>query len=431
MNNSSTVPVIKDLVLVGGGHSHLFVLKYFAMNPVPGLRLTLITRDLHTPYSGMLPGYIAGHYDYDEAHIDLRPLAQFAQARIYHAEVNNLDFENNNVICAGRPPIHFDLVSINIGSRPGTLHIPGADLFTMPVKPIDRFLKQWQLLSDRIICSKDKFHLAVVGGGAGGVEMALATQYRIEHLLKEKNRSNDFLHLDLYCGSDGILPTHNKQVQKRFCRILEQRNIQVHYSTRVEEVQENHLLTSDGQRPQADAVLWVTNASAPAWLAKTGLDLDAQGFISVNDSLQSPSHKNVFAAGDIASVANHPRPKSGVFAVRQGPPLARNLARALQNEALKPFKPQKNFLGLISTGDRYAIASRSNWSLEGAWLWKIKDWIDRRFMDNFNVLPEMEPLGKPQFNQAMADEKMLHEISAIAMRCGGCGAKEIPADHAR
>jgi selenide,water dikinase len=188
-------------------------------------------------------------------------------------------------------------------------------------------------------------------------------------------------------------------------------------------VQKNHLLTSDGQRPQADAVLWVTNASAPAWLAKTGLDLDAQGFISVNDSLQSTSHKNVFAAGDIASVANHPRPKSGVFAVRQGPPLARNLARALQNEALKPFKPQKNFLGLISTGDRYAIASRSNWSLEGAWLWKIKDRIDRRFMDNFNVLPEMEPLGKPQFNQAMADEKMLHEISAIAMRCGGCGAK--------
>ena len=423
MNNANTIPVIKDLVLVGGGHSQLSVLKHFAMNPVPGLRLTLITRDLHTPYSGMLPGYIAGHYHYDEAHIDLRPLAQFAQARIYHAEVNDLDLENNAIICADRPPIHFDIVSINIGSRPGTLHIPGADSFTLPVKPIDRFLNQWALLSDRIIKSDEAFHLAVVGGGAGGVEMALATQYRIEHLLKEKNRSNEFLHLDLYCGSDGILPSHNKQVQKRFSRILEQRNIQVHYSTRVEEVQENHLLTSDSQRPQADAVLWVTNASAPAWLAKTGLDLDAQGFISVNDSLQSTSHENVFAAGDIASVINHPRPKSGVFAVRQGPPLARNLARAIQNRPLKAFKPQKSFLGLISTGDKYAIASRSNWSLEGAWLWKIKDWIDRRFMDNFNVLPEMEQPAAPRFNQAMADKKTLHEISAIAMRCGGCGAK--------
>jgi selenide,water dikinase len=275
MNNSSTVPVIKDLVLVGGGHSHLSVLKYFAMNPVPGLRLTLITRDLHTPYSGMLPGYIAGHYEYDEAHIDLRPLAQFAKARIYHAEVEDLDFENNNVICAGRPPIHFDLVSINIGSRPGTLHITGADSFALPVKPIDRFLSRWDLLSEKIINSEKDFHLAVVGCGAGGVEMALATQYRLNNLLKELNRSNEFLHIDLYCATDCVLPTHNKRVQKRFSRVLDQRDIRVHYNHRVEEVQKDHLITSNGEHLQADAVLWVTNASAPAWLAETGLDVDA------------------------------------------------------------------------------------------------------------------------------------------------------------
>ncbi len=423
MNNTNTVPVIKDLVLIGGGHSHLSVLKYFAMNPVPGLRLTLITRDLHTPYSGMLPGYIAGHYQYDEAHIDLRPLAQFAQARIYHAEVNDIDFENNHVICAGRPPIQFDFISINIGSKPGTLHIPGADNFAIPVKPIDHFLTQWNQLVDKITDATNDFHLAVVGGGAGGVEMALATQYRLQQSLKQQNLSNDLLKLDLYCDSDCILPTHNKQVQKRFNRILQQRNIKIHTNHRIREVQQNRLINDNGEQYPADAVLWVTNASAPSWLANAGLDVDAEGFISVNDTLQSTSHENVFAAGDIAAVLNHPRPKSGVFAVRQGPPLARNLERAVQNEPLKSFRPQKNFLGLISTGDQYAIASRSNWSLEGAWLWKIKDWIDRRFMDNFNVLPEMEQDSAPQFNQTMADKKTLHEISAIAMRCGGCGAK--------
>jgi len=423
MNNSSTVPVIKDLVLVGGGHSHLSVLKHFAMNPIPGLRLTLITRDLHTPYSGMLPGYIAGHYEYDEAHIDLRPLAQFAKARIYHAEVKDLDFENNNVICAGRPPIHFDLVSINIGSRPGTLHTPGADSFALPVKPIDYFLTGWDILSGKIINSKKDFHLAVVGGGAGGVEVALSTQYRLNHLLQELNRSNEFLHIELYCNTERILPTHNKHVQHRFSRVLGQRNIRVHYNHRIEEVQQDRLVNSAGEQFQADAVLWVTSASAPAWLAEAGLDVDAEGFISVNDSMQSTSHDNVFAAGDIAAVVDHPRPKSGVFAVRQGPPLARNLARAIQNQALKPFTPQKHFLGLISTGDKYAIASRSHWSLEGRWLWKIKDWIDRRFMDNFNELPEMKPSATPQINREMTDEKTLHEISAIAMRCGGCGAK--------
>lgn len=217
MNNATTVPVIKDLVLIGGGHSHLSVLKYFAMHPVPGLRLTLITRDLHTPYSGMLPGYIAGHYSYDEAHIDLRPLAQFAQARIYHAEVSDIDFDNNQILCDGRPPIHFDLASINIGSRPGTLHIPGADRYTLPVKPIDRFLTQWDKLVDTVINTTERdFHLAIVGGGAGGVEMALATQFRLHHLLAKNKRSNKFLKIDLYCDSDCILPTHNKQVRNRF-----------------------------------------------------------------------------------------------------------------------------------------------------------------------------------------------------------------------
>ncbi len=424
MNNTNTVPVIKDLVLIGGGHSHLSVLKYFAMHPLPGLRLTLITRDLHTPYSGMLPGYIAGHYSYDEAHIDLRPLAQFAQARIYHAEVNDIDLDNKQIFCAGRPPIPYDLASINIGSKPGTLHIPGAEQYTLPVKPIDRFLTQWQQLSEAVINTTDKdFHLAIVGGGAGGVEMALATQFRLHHLLAQKSRPNTFLKVDLYSDSDHILPTHNQQVRKRFERFFKQRNIQIHCNQRVAEVQQNNLITNNGKKHQTDAVLWVTNASAPQWLAKTGLAVDDKGFIAVNDCLQSTSHKNIFAAGDIAAVINHPREKSGVFAVRQGPPLARNLARFVQNEVLKKFTPQKNFLGLISTGDKYAIASRSNWSLQGAWLWQIKDWIDRRFMNNFNELPEMTQEHTPEFNKAMTDTQTLHEISAIAMRCGGCGAK--------
>ena len=424
MNNTSPVPVIKDLVLIGGGHSHLSVLKYFAMHPMPGLRLTLITRDLHTPYSGMLPGYIAGHYHYDQAHIDLRPLAQFAKARIIHAEVHNIDPESKQIFCPDRPPVSYDLASINIGSRPGTLHIPGADRYTLPVKPIDNFLTRWQQLSQTVINSTNKnFHLAIVGCGAGGVEMALATQFRLHQLLAEKNRDKHFLKVDLYCDSEHLLPTHNKQVRKRFEHFCKQRNIRIHTGQRIEEIQHDQLISRDGKNYPADATLWVTSASAPTWLANTGLAVDEKGFIAVNDCLQSISHESIFAAGDIAAVINHPREKSGVFAVRQGPPLARNLKHALQHKALKKFTPQKNFLGLISTGDKYAIASRGNWSLQGAWLWKIKDWIDRRFMDSFNALPEMPEQAAPDFNRAMASEQTLHEISAITMRCGGCGAK--------
>ncbi len=420
---SSDTPIVKDLVLVGGGHSHLAVLKYFGMKPVPGVRLTLITRDLHTPYSGMLPGYIAGHYEYDQAHIDLRPLALFAGARIFHEEAEGLDLKNNRVLCPNRPPVPFDVLSINIGSRPNTLHVPGAERFAIPVKPINHFLLCWENLVRDVITHNDTFRLVVVGGGAGGIEMVLATQYRLHKELRLAGRSSDFLDCYLVTDSAMILPTHNSRVRRKFERVLQERNIQVFVNHRVEKVNDDKLVCANGKELAADAVFWVTNASAPSWLSNAGLEVDKQGFIAVNECMQSLSHSNVFAAGDIAAVVNHPRPKSGVFAVRQGPPLARNLALAVRGKNLKPFTPQKQFLGLISTGDRYAIASRAHWSVEGNWVWQVKDWIDRRFMDNFSTLPDMDMSHELDIDASLASTSAIEELSTMAMRCGGCGAK--------
>jgi selenide, water dikinase len=188
-------------------------------------------------------------------------------------------------------------------------------------------------------------------------------------------------------------------------------------------VSPGHLLTARGVEHALDEILWVTAAGAAPWLAGSGLHVDAQGFIAVNDTLQSVSHPSVFAAGDIASVQRYPRPKSGVFAVRQGRPLADNLRRALSGRTLHPFRPQNRFLSLISTGDKFAVASRGNWTLEGSWVWRWKDQIDRRFMRKYGELPEMVQARQPVVAGGVADAAAIKEISAIAMRCGGCGAK--------
>jgi selenide,water dikinase len=422
VQNSQT-PVVKDLVLVGGGHSHIAVLKRFGMRPMPGVRLTMICREMHTPYSGMLPGLIAGHYGYDEAHIDLGPLCRFAGARLYHDEAIGLDLIGQAIECRGRPPVRYDIVSFNIGSTPRTSDSPGATGNVVPVKPIHQFIAHWQSMINRVLARNDCVRIGVVGTGAGGVEILLSVQYRLRQILRQRGRTDDHIEYYLFGDTGTVLPNHGQRARNAFERALRQRRVQVLAGEAVTEVAPGRLVTSRGADYALDEILWVTAAGAAPWLVASGLRVDAQGFIAVNDALQSLSHPTVFAAGDIASVENHPRPKSGVFAVRQGRPLADNLRRGLQGHALRPFRPQRRFLSLITTGDKYAVASRGNWAIEGRAMWQWKDWIDRRFMRKYNVLPEMAQSQKPVVASGVADTAAIKEISAIAMRCGGCGAK--------
>ncbi|MGY8903047.1 MAG: selenide, water dikinase SelD [Burkholderiales bacterium] len=426
--NTPDSPVLRDIVLVGGGHSHVGVLRSFAMQPVPGVRLTLICTDSHTPYSGMLPGYVAGHYGYDEVHIDVRRLAQFAGARFYGDAVVGIDRTNQKVQCAGRPPVPYDLLSINIGSTPQLQQVVGAAEFAVAVKPINRFNQRWLALLARVKTHTGPMRIAVVGAGAGGVELLLAMQHRLRNELKALGRDPALLQFHLFTASAHILPTHNPRVRRSFAQTLQQRGVVVHANAEVTAVAAGQLQIARGETLGVDETIWVTQAGGPAWLQGTGLALDASGFIQVNDCLQSTTDAQIFAAGDIASMVNRPLEKAGVFAVRQGKPLADNLRRVVSGQALRAYHPQKRWLALISTGDQYAVASRGGLHFEGAWVWRWKDWIDRRFMAKFQDLPEMDAASMQSAAPAIspvhlsADENA-QAISAIAMRCGGCGAK--------
>jgi len=226
-------PIHTDLVLIGGGHSHVFVLRKFGMDPMPGVRLTVISRDVHAPYSGMLPGLIAGHYEFDETHIDLAPLARFAGARFVHAEVTGLDLEARQVTCRDRPPIAFDLLSINIGSQPGMAHVSGAAETVVAVKPIDGFARRWAALRERVLARDERTTLAFVGAGAGGVEMLLAIQHNLQNALAADGRTDEHLRYHLYTASSEVLHTHNASVRRRFVRVLAARGVAVETDHRV------------------------------------------------------------------------------------------------------------------------------------------------------------------------------------------------------
>jgi len=415
----SAIPVIKDLVLIGGGHSHISVLKSFGMRPIPGVRLTLISRDTNTPYSGMLPGLIAGHYTFEDAHIDLAPLTRFADARFICDTVIGLDLDSQAVLLKNRPPISYDLLSINSGSTPSTDIVKGADEFVIPVKPISEFLVHWHNLRERLAARTGPTTISVVGGGAGSVELILSAQ----HALTDSGKTAEHpIQFELLTADDDILTTHLPAVARRFRRILRDRGIRIHSGARITEVRDGLLIDNNNREYRSGEILWVTHAGAPKWLADAGLAVDEQGFLLIDDQLRSTSHPAIFGAGDVATMKNYPRPKAGVFAVRQGRPLVRNLRATLLRRSLQRYRPQCRFLSLISTGDHYAVASRNMWSAEGAWVWRWKDWIDRRFMRRFQELPEMgEQPEKPVPAALLGPEHA--ELADDTMRCGGCGAK--------
>ncbi|MEY2856234.1 MAG: hypothetical protein RLZZ74_543 [Cyanobacteriota bacterium] len=370
----------QKLVLIGGGHAHAIALKQWGLNPLPELDLTLISDVEQTPYSGMLPGHVAGFYSYDETHIDLRSLAQFSGAEFISDRAIGIDLESNQVICASGQ-FKFDYLSLDIGSIPQSLAVPGAKEYAVPAKPVPDFLDAWYKLKQLAASNPEQpLSIAIVGGGAGGVELALNMHTCLKGILKGRNTPE--IHL-IHRGRQ-LLSGHNDWVSNKLTKIIRQRGIKLYLQQDVREVFADRLICSSGLEIKASHIFWVTQATAPSWLQESELKTDDQGFILVADTLQSISHPHIFAAGDIATMINYQRPKAGVFAVRQGQPLFNNWRNILTQQPLQDYIPQDKYLALIGTGDYKAIASWGSFGWRAAFFWWLKDYIDRKFMNRFS-----------------------------------------------
>jgi selenide,water dikinase len=372
---------MKKLVLIGGGHAHVEVLRQFGLKPLVGVDITVVSPDRHTPYSGMLPGLVAGHYSFAQCHIDLQSLADRAGARLIAANAQALDAARRVLTLSDGSTLAFDVASINTGSVPLAQNLPGVAEHAIAVKPVANFLSAWEKLITRVRAGEVR-SIAVVGGGAAGVEMLLA----MHHYFTHKQPRAD-LQFHLLTDTPQLLAQHTRGVRAVVEKGLARKGVNVHRSTRVQRVEASGLFACVAnqreQRINADAVLWITGAAPPAWLAHSGLALNDKKFINVNKHLQSCGHEYVFAAGDCATVAGATYPKSGVYAVRQGPVLATNLRSASAVGALTSYTPQSRALALISTGEQHAIASWGALSFHGNWVWRWKDRIDQAFMAKY------------------------------------------------
>lgn len=377
---------MKDLVLVGGGHAHVEVLRRLAERPIPGVRPILISPDTHTPYSGMLPGLVAGVYAWEECHIDLRPLCRGAGAEFWTTRVEALDAGGRTVRCADGRTQAFDVLSLDVGSAPGVGAVPGAADHSVPVKPVPPLLDAWRAVADQ--CGRrgsGPVRIVVVGGGAAGAEVALAMRQRCQ-----MDRAQP--HPEIALLADRLLPGHGALARRLVSRALLARGVRLLLRRRVVRLAPGEIHCETGEVVPADFVVRATGASAAPWIAASGLSTDDRGWVAVNNSLQSVSHQSVFAAGDVAALLSRPLPKAGVFAVRQGPVLAENLRRSLGGEPLLAYRPQRHALAILSTGDGSAIASYAGLAWQGRRVWRWKDRIDRAFMRRYRTLGPEHPV---------------------------------------
>lgn len=425
---NAAIPITQDLVMIGGGHTHAIVLRKWGMQPLAGVRLTLITNLVDTPYSGMLPCHISGLYDFDTAHIDLRPLSRFAHCQLVMDQAIGLDLVNQRVICAEHPPISYDLLSIDIGSTPATVDVPGSQDYAIPAKPVPNLLQAWHaLLAEVSQQPTQPVVIGIVGGGVGGIELTLNMQVRLQSLLQSLGQAPHQVTFHLFHRQAELATGRNRWTRHHIHRLCQQRGIQVHLCEAVCAIEpmanaQRRVRCESGLAVLCDRIFWVTQAAAADWIHASGLQTDAAGFIQVNDALQSVSHPQVFAAGDIASMVNHPRPKAGVFAVRQGQPLFENLRRTLRGQACLPYHPQRQFLNIIDTGTGTAIASRGPFGFESRLARHWKDWIDRTFMRLFSDFPDRPMIIKPE--AAVGTRSGDSTIPVMpTLPCAGCGSK--------
>ena len=412
---SSSAPITTDIVLLGGGHAHVFVLKSFGMNPIPGVRLTLIAKELAAPYSGMLPGFVAGHYTLDECQIDLIRLARFAGARVIHGAAIGNNRKDKRVSIEGRPSIRYDLLSIDVGITPLISEIAGAAEQAIAVKPVSVFAPKWQALEARAMSKDGPRRIVAIGGGAAGVELILAAHHRLRGLAPAAGIAPNAFSFALIAGGP-LLPSHNARARALARAALAEAHVEIVESDLACQVSARAVTLASGRTVAAGAVLVSTKATAPAWFSNTDLRRDAEGFLAVRPTLQLLDDDAVFAAGDCATVLEYPRPKSGVFAVRQGPKVAANLRRCAEGGLARPFVPQKQFLTLLSLGGKRAIAARGPFAAAGNWAWNWKDKIDRAFIAKFNIIAPLDTIDG---------------ADGSAMRCGGCAAKVGPVTLAR
>jgi selenide,water dikinase len=366
------------LVLVGGGHTHVEVLKRWGAPPGRQVKLVLISDREKSVYSGMVPGLIAGRYPPEALGIALRPLVRRAGGELMVDRVVGIDPQAKLVELRGGGRVPYDVASLDVGGSVRGLDLPGVRETAMRTRPVHRLVDQLTELDRKLDAHRNAFRIVVVGGGAAGVELVFALHARCV-------RRNVAAKIELLESGAKLLPSFPEKARRVVEREFRARGIAWQTSLRVRGAERGACVCEgDSQLHPFDVLVWAAGASGQGFLGRSGLPTDAQGFVSTRATLQITEHDDLFASGDCAHLVATPWvPKSGVYAVRQGPLLHRNLQAQISGQRLATFRPQRDALALLNMADGRALASKWGMTRASRGMMRLKDAIDRRFMRRY------------------------------------------------
>ena len=357
------------------------VLQGLARAPRPDVEVTLVTPGRRQVYSGMLPGCIAGHYSRQQCEIDLGRLAERANVRIRLDTIVAMDANRRCVALSCGDHLDYDVLSLDVGSEIDLSWLDVLGERVIPVRPGTDLLDRWPTLIDSARRRTD-YRLVVVGGGAAGVEVALAVQYAFHRACIDGS-------VVLAAAAEGLLPGVAQAVRERVEHEVRAAGVRVCRGYAAGTV--DGVLLADGEFLRADTVIAATGGVAPCWLQVRGPTLSSSGYVLVDAGQRSVSHPELFAAGDVCTRVDIQVERSGVHAVHAGPVLAANVLDALAGRApRRRYRPRQRSLYLLACGPRRAVAWWGRWSAAGALMWRWKDRIDRRFVAR-QALPDTVP----------------------------------------
>ncbi len=374
----------KHLILVGGGHAHMVTLEHISDFIDKGFKVTVIAPSHYHYYSGMGPGMLGKTYAPDDIRFATRKVVTSQGGIFVRDWVVRIDPDLKQVFTRSGNSFTYDVLSFNAGSYVSMNAVTGTCQGELPdnlypVKPIEKLMEASERL--KALFKEKKSVVTVVGGGPSAAEVA----GNVWQLAKKAKSHKPLIRI---IAGKGFMSRFVPRVRDRVKTILTGRGIEILEGEYAKKIGQEIIVTSSGESLPTDFTFLALGVTPSTIFEASGLPTGQDHGLQVNAYLQCPEYPEIFGGGDCIYFYPQPLDKVGVYAVRENPIICHNLMASLEGnpDRLEAFDPGPDYLMIFNLGGGKGVLKKHNVIFSGRIAFRIKDYIDRRFIKRFQAI---------------------------------------------